>query len=532
MEEGIDPEDIDFEGTDLERKVTNKETTRLLVSEFFEQALKEPDGNLPGKSIIFAMSHTHAKRIWETFNQEYPQFPGLAEIIDSHMEDPEALLKRFKTEDLPRIAISVDMLDTGVDVPTVLNLGLMKPVFSRIKFWQMIGRGTRLVDEYAARQWCPAGSKDRFRALDFWENFERFQINPEGVVPAQSTPAATRFFRLLLQAARAVAGTRDDLAEKWLDEVRAMIAQLPKESAGVREHRKLIEDVNQEFFWDDLTQSKQQLLSLEVAPLMRFLPSVDLPGISYRSRVLELVLAITSNEEDKVKTIAEGLRDDTVRLPLDHPDVAASAERVRRLRDDQWLAVTTLDDIAALEALADLMRHRVREGRHIITLDLEDSFQEKKWIMVGPEATEFDAAEYREKVEARVRELAASHPAMLKLTTGQPLSDGDVTAIEEALNEPVLWVTTESLKKAYEAPHGSLLQLLKHALGIEKLQPREEAIKTAFESFISEHSYLDPEQILFVRLFASRLVQAGRIERNDLLDQPFTLLSADPALRT
>jgi type I restriction enzyme, R subunit len=117
--------------------------------------------------------------LWETFNQEYPQFPGLAEIIDSHMEDPEGLLKRFKTDDLPRIAISVDMLDTGVDVPTVVNLGLMKPVFSRIKFWQMIGRGTRLVDEHSARRWAPAGSKTKFRALDFWENFERFQLNPD-----------------------------------------------------------------------------------------------------------------------------------------------------------------------------------------------------------------------------------------------------------------------------------------------------------------------------------------------------------------
>jgi type I restriction enzyme R subunit len=498
------------------------------VREFFDKSLKEPGGNLPGKSILFAMSHAHAKRLWETFNEEYPQFPGLAEIIDSHMEDPESLLKRFKTEDLPRIAISVDMLDTGVDVPTVTNLGLLKPVFPRIRFWQMIGRGTRRVDEATARAWCPAGSKDSFRVIDFWETFERFQIDPDGVVPAQSTPAATRLFRLLLQASRAIEPTRPELAARWIAQARGLIAQLPVESAGVREHRHLVDDITADLFWESLTPAKYQLLTLEVAPLMRFLPGVDLEAASFQSRILEFALAQATNDTSKAQSHAERLREAIARLPAAHPDVAPHAALVSKLRQPAWSASATMDEIDALESLATLMRHRVREGQHIITLDLEDALQEQKWIVVGPDATEFDPETYRDEVETRVRTLGDSHPAILKLTTGQPLAEGDIAAIEEVLDAPELYITTESLQKVYDAPHGTLLQLLKHALGVEALQPREDAIKVAFESFVADHGYLEAEQILFVRLFAARLIQAGRVVKSDLHEQPFTLLTTTP----
>lgn len=528
QEEGIDPDDIDFAGTDLERRVTNVETTRLLVNEFFEEALPDPAGSLPGKSIIFAMSHAHAKRIWEMFNGEYPQFPGLAEIIDSQMEDPEGLLRRFKRDDLPRIAISVDMLETGVDVPTVLNLGLMRPVFSRIKFWQMIGRGTRLVDEFAEKPWCPAGSKSKFRVLDFWGNFERFQINPEGVAPAQTTPIAARLFRLLLKAARAASDKRPELATDFKAEAQDMVRQLPIESAGVREHRALVESVVQDEYWSELTQQKRQLLTLEVAPLMRFLPGIDLLAATFLAAVLECVIAHLSDDPSAATRYASGLRDSIVRLPVAHADVVPYGNVIRAISDDTWSETATLEDILNLRDLAPLMKLRLRDRAHVITLDLADAFQERRWLAVGPDAKEFDVADYRRQVERHVRELAEKHPAMLKLTTAQPVSEGDLAAIETALNQPDLYITEETLKQVYDAPHGSLLSLLRHALGIEQLQPREEAIKAAFEAFVVEKGYLDPEQILFVRLFGARLVQAGRIEEADLYEQPFTLIAADP----
>jgi Type I site-specific restriction-modification system, R (restriction) subunit and related helicases len=144
LEQGIDPDEIDFEGTDLEKKVALKGTSEAIVREFMENALMDQTGTLPAKSIIFAISKKHAYRLQEAFDSLYPEYKGqLARTIVSEDSRADELIKAFTNESMPRIAISVDMLDTGIDVPEVCNLVFAKPVFSKIKFWQMLGRGTR-----------------------------------------------------------------------------------------------------------------------------------------------------------------------------------------------------------------------------------------------------------------------------------------------------------------------------------------------------------------------------------------------------
>ena len=164
-EQGIDLEDLDFEGTDIERTVTNVGTTDALVRELLRICRKDALG-LPAKSIVFAISHDHAKRLYQSFNKLFPDFQrrGLAEIIDSHMERAEEPLDDFKFKDMPRIAIAVDMLDTGIDVPAIRSLMFAKPVFSRVKFWQMIGRGTRLYED--PRTGDPQDGLSRHRLLE------------------------------------------------------------------------------------------------------------------------------------------------------------------------------------------------------------------------------------------------------------------------------------------------------------------------------------------------------------------------------
>jgi type I restriction enzyme, R subunit len=125
--------------------VTNTGTNDRLVDEFVDNCYKDVNG-VPAKSIIFAISHKHAIELQESFNRRYPnwQAQGLAQVIDSRMERADKMLDDFKLKDMPRVAISVDMLDTGIDVPAIQTLVFAKPVFSQVKFWQMIGRGTRL----------------------------------------------------------------------------------------------------------------------------------------------------------------------------------------------------------------------------------------------------------------------------------------------------------------------------------------------------------------------------------------------------
>lgn len=202
QERGIEPDTIDFEGTDLERKVTNKDTLRNQWEEFMDVCLKDATGQLPGKTIVFAITHKHAMRLAETFDEMYPEHQGkLVQVIDSKMERARELIDNFKKQDMPRIAISVDMLDTGIDIPEVVNLAFMKAVNSQIKFWQMIGRGTRHHKACKYLKWLPNSNKEDFLIVDYWENFEHFQMMPKedegkGQIPVLVTIFYTRLQKL------------------------------------------------------------------------------------------------------------------------------------------------------------------------------------------------------------------------------------------------------------------------------------------------------------------------------------------------
>lgn len=240
--EGLDPESIDFEGTDLEQKVSNSGTNAQIVREFMEESIKDPTGTLPGKSIFFAVSVKHARRLQDLFDQLYPEHRGrLARVLvsdDSRVYGRGGLLDQFKTRDMPRVAISVDMLDSGVDVREVVNLVFAKPVYSYVKFWQMIGRGTRVLESDPAQRkpWCP--EKDRFLVIDCWGNFEYFEMHPRGREPGQQIPLPVRLFRARLdQLETALARNAQGVVTSLKADLKADIDALPSNNVVVLERQ-------------------------------------------------------------------------------------------------------------------------------------------------------------------------------------------------------------------------------------------------------------------------------------------------------
>ncbi|MDQ6643831.1 MAG: DEAD/DEAH box helicase family protein, partial [Chloroflexota bacterium] len=174
IEQGLDPDEISFEGTDLERKVSDRDMLRKQCQEILDVALNDRSGQQIGKTIIFAITQDHALRIADVFAEMYPQFHGLVRVITYKSDFKGKLIDDFKAKDLPRIAITVDLLETGIDIPEVVNLVFMKPVHSYIKLWQMIGRGTRPDAACHFHDRLPNGHKSEFLIIDFWENdFER-----------------------------------------------------------------------------------------------------------------------------------------------------------------------------------------------------------------------------------------------------------------------------------------------------------------------------------------------------------------------
>ena len=190
-EDGEDLDSLDFEPKDIDRKIYNKDTNRQVLRNLMENGLRDASGQTLGKSIIFARNHQHAVLLRQLFDEMYPQYGGrFCQVIDSHDSRAEQLVDDFKgygTNDDLTLAISVDMLDTGIDIPEIVNLAFAKPVKSKVKFLQMIGRGTRL---------CPGlfGSgrdKSEFLIFDHWPNFEHFdQEQPEANHPATGPDAA------------------------------------------------------------------------------------------------------------------------------------------------------------------------------------------------------------------------------------------------------------------------------------------------------------------------------------------------------
>jgi len=252
--EGKDIEDIDFEGTDLERKVTNAGTNSLIVREFMEECIKDPSGILPGKTIIFAISMGHARRLEQIFEGLYPEHGGtLARVLvsdDRFVYGKGGLLDQFKTQDMPRVAISVDTLDTGVDVREIVNLVFAKPVYSFVKFWQMIGRGTRVLEEDPTKRrlWCD--DKDRFLIIDCWDNFEYFRMNPKGREPGHQVPLPVRLFLARIDKLEAaVTAARADVTATVKDDLRQDLATLPRNNVVVMEAKAKLAGVEHDVFW-------------------------------------------------------------------------------------------------------------------------------------------------------------------------------------------------------------------------------------------------------------------------------------------
>ena len=255
--QGIDPDEIDFEGKDLEKEFTNKDTNRKILMELMENGIMDDSGTTPGKTIVFCATQNHAEAMKKLLDEMYPHYRGrLGEVITSRMERVHGkggLLDQFKNHDFPRIAFSVDMLDTGIDVREIVNLVFAKPVRSWIKFWQMIGRGTRVLEEdpAARKPWCR--EKDRFQIIDCWENFEYFGENPTASTDKATIPMPVRLFKARIKRLEAsLKATDQATAALMRDQLREQVENLPANSVVVQDSATTLHRVKDDIFWEGL----------------------------------------------------------------------------------------------------------------------------------------------------------------------------------------------------------------------------------------------------------------------------------------
>ena len=519
-EQGIELSEIDFEGSDLERRVVNIGTTNAMVQEIMEKCRKDASGALPAKTIIFAMSHAHAVRIWESFNHLYPdlQRRGMAEIIDSHMERAEETLSDFKRKDMPRIAISVDMLDTGIDVPSIQTLVFAKPVFSQVKFWQMIGRGTRRwVDPQTGEL------KTDFLIIDFWNNFAYFNMNPEGEIASPTEPLPVRLFRLRVEKLAHLRGIGDDEhAAQAVAQIQGMLRELPTDNINIRPNLEALQHLQQEEAWANLDVAQMEHLSKQIAPLLRFLPDVNLQVMTFEARCERLAVARLAGQNEEVERLREQILEDLALLPMTLQAVQAQAEKLAWVKSPGFWEYLDYKRIMDMEqTLAPLMRYRDRRRPQLIELNLPDEIARRRWIIYGPSGEGAFADTYREQVEAAIKRLANEHPTLQKLRRGEFITEDDVQALADALNRPDLYVNEQVLQEVYQQPDAGLIDFTRHVLGLSRLPSREEQIKKAFDQFIADHPQYTATQIRFIRAVRSAVLRQARLAASDLRKGPF-----------
>lgn len=503
----------------------NKDTVDKVLQHLMEHGHKVEGGDRLGKTIIFARNHDHAKFIEERFNHHYPQHAGhFARVIDNQSKYPQSLIDDFSEKDkAPHIAISVDMLDTGIDVPEVVNLVFFKPVYSKIKFWQMIGRGTRLCPDLFG----PDEPKQNFRIFDFCFNFDFFRENPDGINASDSPPLGTRLFRARVQLLGHVQAHPEldpdaGLGSSLANMLHAEVASMNEENFIVRMNREVVERFQDRGVWDRLSEADRETLQREVAGLPSQIETDDLESRLFDLTALRMQLALLGADA----AVFEGLRKRVVEVAclLEEkaavPAVAAQLEYLARVQEAEFwqgMDLPTLEDLRL--RLRGLVPFLDKKKRKIVYTDFKDEVLGIR-PEEGLEVPSMTGAQYEKKVQAYLRE-HLDDLVIHRLRTNEPLTPTDLEELERtlaAIGEADGETLLAGLLERSGAP--SLIHFIRGIVGMDRA-----AAQAAFAEFLNDRSLTAP-QIRFIEMVIDQLTARGVMDASALYDPPFNSLHA------
>ncbi|MFQ9908394.1 MAG: DEAD/DEAH box helicase family protein [Acutalibacter sp.] len=505
-ENGELPEKI--ESSALNEWVFNEDTIREVLHILMEYGLKIDYGEKLGKTIIFAKNHRHAEMILEVFQREYPHLgDGFAQVIDNYMTYAQSAIDNFSDPGkLPQIAISVDMLDTGIDVPEVLNLVFFKKVMSKAKFWQMIGRGTRL---------CPGllngADKNQFYIFDFCGNFAFFRMSQGKPVHAQLSLQGA-LFRLkgeIVYKLQDMAYQTEELVpfrQALVKELLGKVQELNRDNFAVKQHLRAVERFSKEETYQGLVYGDIREMEEELCPLI--LPDADDPkALRFDALLYGIELAYMVG-----KTSTKARRDlvrqaEAVASVGNIPEIQEQKELLDRILHTDYLERAGLNEFEHIrKSLRDLMKYVLPSG-HSYSTNFDDQILETEWHESQLETD--DLKNYRAKAEFYVREHQDS-PAIAKLKSNLPLTQQDVVELES-----ILW-SQVGTQEDYEAEYGEkpLGEFVREVVGMDM-----KAAKEAFSVYLNDVN-LDDRQIYFVNQIVEYIVQNGLMKDLSVLQKP------------
>ena len=522
LDEAFNDEPPDrIESSRIFNTVYNQDTVDKVIDEVIERGLKVDGGETIGKTIIFAYNHRHADLIVKRIKERYPHDDDWCQLVDNYVNYADTLVEKFKHDPKFRIAVSVDMLDTGIDVPEILNLVFFKPVRSRIKFIQMIGRGTRPCKNVFA----PGKDKTEFRIFDYCDNFKFFgQQKPETEaaktlsISQQAFAARVGILVELQKAQNRQFQFHKDYHAELQKELQGQVLKLKDEAHScriqVREMMPHIDRFCASESWQCISEVQMAEINRYVAPLVDGGEGDDIRTKMYDLRMLRIQLAIlvngglTKKVMKDVEAVVAMARILMTKYSI--PEVEAKSEDIEALADELFWKEPTLEAVEKWRRkLRDIMKYASGDGESVVFVDIEDVIKPGDPIDIG-----IEFRTYRQKVIDYLRE-NWSLPVVEKIQKLEPLTNDDMAELED-----ILWHKLGS-KTDYDGEDypGSLAGFVRSLVGLD-----QEAVNEKFGQYLTGTVFNSSQQE-FIKMVINYVRENGEITRNDLVNSyPFKFL--------
>ena len=512
FEETFDDDVKDISGEALNSFLFNDNTIDLVLQELMEKGLKVEGGDKLGKTIIFAKNKKHADFIVKRFNSLYPEYHGnFAKPVYTGINYVESTMDDFEVKTkLPQIAVSVDMLDTGIDIPEILNLVFFKKVRSKTKFWQMIGRGTRLCEDLYGVDI----DKEGFRIFDYCGNFEFFRTNKNGKEAKTMKSLTENLFNIRICIIKELQ-IMDYQTEEYIEHRSSLIEGVLKEIKGIDESKfnarmklHFIHKFNQEDAFESLSDADIRDLEEHVAPLVPAIDDDELAKrfdyLMYTIEYADIKRVPASKPKNRVVSTAEKL---TFKGTIEK--VKQQEELIYKVQTNEyWEEADIFDHEEVREALRNLIKYLDSKSGEIYYTNFTDEIMETK---ENPgEYSVNDMQSYRKKVNMYLMD-HQNDMVIYKLRNNKPLTEDDIKYFEK-----ILWQELGT-REDYEKEFGDepLLKLVSKIVGLDP-----QAANEVFSEFLSDES-LNINQMEFVKLVVNYMIKNGSLDKRVINEHPF-----------
>lgn len=509
-------------GSDIFKKVYNKNTCDRMIDDLMKNGIRTNNGEIIGKTIIFAYNHKHAQMIVDRFYKMYPKLSAtFCQLVDNYVKYADDLVVKFGESQDFRIAVSVDMLDTGIDVPEVLNLVFFKVVKSKIKFIQMIGRGTRLCKDIFGKQ----NDKEYFTIFDYLGNFEYFNIEQNREKEQEQKSLSRRLFEIrskILAELQNIEHQEDHFEKAYYIELKDLLIKAVEDiknqstSISVRKEMEYVDKYVDQKTWDYLSPLAIAELDKHISPLVDKQGELDDSALIFDAKILLLEFAnIVNGSTLKTAKSIKGVKEicEIAELLLKKttiPQIANKKEELKTIRTEQFWENATTESLEKMRKdLRDLMQF-VRDslnGQEFDT-DFSDEIIEKETVNSGF----VDIRTYKKKVLDFLQQ-NKNLDVLKKIRELEKITPDDMKELERILWEELGTKSDYNKTTTQE----NLAIFVRSLIGLS-----QEAIQQKFGAYLSDNAELNAKQIEFIRAIINYVQKNGDITPEDIINtSPF-----------